>query len=46
MSANDVMKTGDVIKNFKDQMIKFLLFQCDCNMLIELLKQIVLPKTA
>ena len=30
----------------KDQMTKCLLFQCYCNKLIELPKQIVLPKTA
>ena len=30
----------------KDQMTKFLLFQCNCNKLTELPKQIVLPKTA
>ena len=32
--------------NLKDQMTKFYLFLCDCNMLIQLLKKTVLPKTA
>ena len=31
---------------FKDQMTKFKLFRCNCNILIELPMRIILPKTA